>query len=127
MSYRKFNKNFLIATVIALGAIAGVQGCSSDDPGPQPSAGNAGKAGAGKAGDTGEAGESNGGSGNNGGGGNSEAGSSPEAGSGGEAGGNDEMCDGFLVPCADQGVTCQEPFDNSSLTKLVDGKVPPLP
>jgi hypothetical protein len=129
MSYRKFNQNFIIATVIALGAIAGVQGCSSDDPEPQPTAGRAG-ANAGRAGADNDAGEGNsGGTGNNGGTGN-DAGAPPsDAGAAGEAGGGPGPvdCDHFLRPCPEDGVTCEEPFDNSKLTKLVNGEVPPLP
>ena len=131
MSYRKFNKSFLIATVIALGAIAGIQGCSSDDPQESPpAAGSSSKAGgAGKAGESqGEAGEAAGGKANNGGSGNTEAGAPSDAGAAGEAGAPPVgTCDHFLIPCEDDGVTCETPFDNSKLTKLVNGQLPALP
>ena len=136
MSYSKFNRNFLIATAVALGVIAGIQGCSSDDTQLSPTAGAAGKvngtAGKGNGtagkpssggGDTsggGDAGEqsTNGGKGGDGGA------TSTDGGMGGEAGEGNPGCDGFLVPC---NATCVQDFDNKTLTKIKNGVLPPLP
>lgn len=133
MSYSKFNKAFLIAGLVAVGAIAGLQGCSSDDTQTTPSggagksSGTAGKAGAtgNKAGSSnnGEAGENSmpsGGTGNVGG----DAGAPSEGGEGGEAGA--PTTGDCTDPLTCNEGTCDLAYDNSTLG-LKNGKLPALP
>ena len=135
MAYSKFSRISLFVSAVTLTAFVALQGCSSDDPQetPQTGAGAGGKANGGAGGKVnGGAGKSNGGADNGGdeptAGTGNEGGVGDEPGEGG-AGGEAPTCatDGFLVPCDGEGECTTGSFDNKTLTKIVDGKLPPLP
>jgi hypothetical protein len=146
-----FNRYWIGLTILLTLSGATLAACDDENETPSEEEGDAGKGGksGGKAGSGGKSGSagskaagsggSAGKSGSSGGGGKAGAGGSKsegEAGKGGSGEGGD--CEGddgcysckpgnteqFLNACT--GATCN-PYDNSKLTKLVDGKVPEVP